>query len=590
MNNLLEQVNKYKTYGLKFVPVNPDTKKPHEKNGHWKGVDWTDDDFTVARAAGIMHKESNIIAVDYDDAAAWNFRSLLPNNTLTIKTVKGYQQFYSYDGDTKVFAFKADRQKGKKIIEVLHNTQSVFLADSRTVINDVEPYKLNNEFEYNSLLFNVGKIGALTYLSKYYPESGAGLRDDYIMRVAGCLVRHSKLSIDEMEDFIERLCIDNKDREIKNRKDKVKRIKQGYDNKKPTYGITELGSFINVDKSIVGNIFNYINEVKVDKVDPYTALSLTDFIAKEFPPKEYLLYPIIEKGSITQIYGKTGVGKTLFTAGLTLSIASGLDFLKYQNHNKSKTPVLIVDGEMTETDLQERMCEFISSYSDRKIVIDTDRIKLITLGLQMNGGIDPLNFESGQKRLEANIKQIEERWNDKPVIILDNLTYLTSLDEKEGAQVKPFMQWLINLRSDGYTIIFLHHETKSTGTSSGSNMKERPINCSIRMRRPEKNEEDQCTLSRVHLMVVTVEKLRGKAIAKYKKDYVACISEDNAEWTYYEIEKAKPKKELAYQYWIDEGHTSWTEDMKKHEEHSISKSQFYKIQNKQKEKDKENII
>ena len=187
---------------------------------------------------------------------------------------------------------------------------------------------------------------------------------------------------------------------------------------------------------------------------------------------------------------------------------------------------------------------------------------------------------------------MSELWNDKPVIILDNLTYLTSLDEKEGAQVKPFMQWLINLRSDGYTIIFIHHETKSTGTSSGSNMKERPINCSIRMRRPEKNEEDQCTLSRVHLMVVTVAvtKYRGKAMTKYKKEYVACISEDNAAWTYYEIQKEKPKKELAYEYWIAEGHTSWTEDMKDHEEHSISKSQFYKIQNKQKEKDKENII
>ncbi len=55
-------------------------------------------------------------------------------------------------------------------------------------------------------------------------------------------------------------------------------------------------------------------------------------------------------------------------------------------------------------------------------------------------------------------------------------------------------------------------------------------------------------------------------------------------------EKEKPKKELAYEYWIAEGHTSWTEEMKDHEEHSISKSQFYKIQNKQKQKDKENII
>lgn len=41
------------------------------------------------------------------------------------------------------------------------------------------------------------------------------------MRVAGCLVRHSKLSVIEMEDFIERLCIDNNDREIKIEKIKL---------------------------------------------------------------------------------------------------------------------------------------------------------------------------------------------------------------------------------------------------------------------------------------------------------------------------------------------------------------------------------
>lgn len=113
MNNLLEQVNKYKTYGLKFVPVDPITKAPITKNGKWKDVEYNDDDFAVARGAGIMHKESNIIAVDYDDAAAWNFRSILPP-TLTIKTVKGYQQFYSYDGETKLFDVKADRKKVKR--------------------------------------------------------------------------------------------------------------------------------------------------------------------------------------------------------------------------------------------------------------------------------------------------------------------------------------------------------------------------------------------------------------------------------------------------------------------------------------------
>ena len=48
--------------------------------------------------------------------------------------------------------------------------------------------------------------------------------------------------------------------------------------------------------------------------------------------------------------------------------------------------------------------------------------------------------------------------------------------------------------------------------------------------------------------------------------------------------KKETEKELAFKYWFIENNIGvWSQDMKDHEEHSISKSMFYKLRNKHQE-------
>ena len=66
--NILEQVKSFNEQGIYCVPVeNVISKKPINKNGVWKGVDWTDQDFLNAEAFGIEHEKSNIVDCDFDD-------------------------------------------------------------------------------------------------------------------------------------------------------------------------------------------------------------------------------------------------------------------------------------------------------------------------------------------------------------------------------------------------------------------------------------------------------------------------------------------------------------------------------------------
>jgi hypothetical protein len=83
--SILEQVREYEKLGIKIVPVIAGDKKPVTKHignfdsegkplYEWKNVSWTEEDYIKAHAGGIIHDQSNIIDVDFDDVApksAW---------------------------------------------------------------------------------------------------------------------------------------------------------------------------------------------------------------------------------------------------------------------------------------------------------------------------------------------------------------------------------------------------------------------------------------------------------------------------------------------------------------------------------------
>jgi hypothetical protein len=63
---ILEQVRSFQSQGIHCVPVeNTITKKPITRNGHWKNVTWTDQDFLNAEAFGIEHEISKILSSSF---------------------------------------------------------------------------------------------------------------------------------------------------------------------------------------------------------------------------------------------------------------------------------------------------------------------------------------------------------------------------------------------------------------------------------------------------------------------------------------------------------------------------------------------
>jgi len=590
--NILDQINKYKSYGFVFIPTNG--KKPKGKfNGNygksgeklfeWKDVNFIDDDFLSADGAGIDHKRSNIVDIDIDNNNALKFTHLLPD-TFSFASPKtdgkiANHFIYKVGCRAKPNKYLSDRHDpSSTIIDFLASTQSVLVGENRNVINDVEPALLD-EYQYKDLQKTVGMISLLTMLDASYPADGS--RNNFVLAVLGSLARHSKLNYDDKVIIVEELCKANHDEDVRERLKQIDYIDKQIDKKENVWGIPELSKQIGKDKAIVGNWFNWVDDEKLRKTTPITAMGLFDFINKSYPPAEYLLYPIVPKGSIVQVFGQEGRGKTQFSTGLAFAISQGKDFLNYKNHSAKKTPVLIVDGEMPENELQERYCSAAQSYGDS---FDPHYIKVATIGEQLNDGYDPINEEFGQERIELVLEQMSESFGQRPLVILDNLTYLTTIQEKDGVEFLSMMKWFIKLRKNGYSIVFIHHATKEGSTSSGSNVKERPIDVNIKITTPE--EADRIANNETQ-MFIELAKIRRWCEPELKNKFIASLSRHTGAWTAHSYQK-RTKGEIAFDYWFNTmGKENYLPEMNaKDAEFKISKTTFqeYKKQHLSKEK------
>lgn len=195
--------------------------------------------------------------------------------------------------------------------------------------------------------------------------------------------------------------------------------------------------------------FKKINEKIID---------YNDFINSKLKPIEYVVYPILPTQGIGFIYAATGVGKTFFTLNLAFSISKGGDFLKY----KCPLPrrVLYVDGEMAFNQLHQRINQIAkqqggSYYPTHLNILTPDKI--------LPFAMPEIDTEEGQTTYDS---LIEERKIE--VVVFDNVSVLSSFDENKSAEWKLIQKWLLKLRSNGKSIILVHHAGKDKNGYRGT--------------------------------------------------------------------------------------------------------------------------
>jgi len=478
-----ENVQKFKSYGFVLTPVikskNPnEDKKPKTKNGTWH-KDWNDQELLDASRIGAFHRDSNIFDVDFDDKEfnAHKFMDLLPPTFTVGKKVNGrpIATHLIYRTKDKV----KDYKKAQPLVELLANTQTIIAGVDRVIINDQEPIYYSAE----DIRAECKLIATFSELYKHSKDLTN--RNEFYYRLGGALARHTEVPMYQRIKYVERLCELTNDNEVKNRVGCIERQQQKFEEgAEDLYGMKELSEFLGANLKY----FDLIKrEEKVEKQEA-TGLSFLnghELTFKKYPKPTYILWPIVAKQQIRQVFAKAGSGKTLMMLHEACAVASGHDFLHFKNKDNKKTPVLYVEGEMDASSVQKRYDDIEVAYQRENKKLNKEFMFFSLLADQKDMYFHSLTRDVGRLNVEITAQQIEKLTGEKPVIYLDNITALTVMQEKEGAEWVELMQWLSRLRNRGYHVTFLHHPTKTGETASGSNIKERSIDIDMKITTPD---------------------------------------------------------------------------------------------------------
>jgi len=212
--------------------------------------------------------------------------------------------------------------------------------------------------------------------------------------------------------------------------------------------------------------------------------TMDDFDAIEFPPARHLIRPWLPQNGLAMIAGWRGTGKTFTAAGIALSVAAGVPFLRWEVPEPQR--VLYVDGEMDPKEMRDdrlrQMRGALRAEAQARV-----RANLFFLSHHVfpETGIPDLSDPASAGR--DIIERAAQRRGVK-LIILDNLSCLCKSGIENDAESWASMQdWLLKLRRAGYTVLFMHHGGKpdSRGRSAqrGTSKREDVLNVSIMLQR-----------------------------------------------------------------------------------------------------------
>lgn len=220
------------------------------------------------------------------------------------------------------------------------------------------------------------------------------------------------------------------------------------------------------------------------------AVSIQEFLALDFPPREMLLAPWLPKQGLAMAYAPRGLGKTHFSLGVAYAVASGGTFMRWVAD--APRGVLFIDGEMPACVLQERLAAIALSHDKEPAA----PLRIVTPDLQPRGMID-LSRPEDQAELAPFLENIS-------LIIADNLSTLCRTGkEKDGDDWLPVQGWALQQRAAGRSVLFIHHSGKN-GEQRGTSRREDVLDTVVALRRPGDYSPDKGATFEVHF-----EKARG---------------------------------------------------------------------------------
>lgn len=270
--------------------------------------------------------------------------------------------------------------------------------------------------------------------------------------------------------------------------------------------------------------------VEVNDSPKLQAISITDFLRYEFPPKESILDPWLPSQGLSLIYAPRGIGKTFLALSIMVAVVSGSKILRW--HAPKPRGVLYIDGEMPGNTMQTRLSHIIASMENEPAA----PLRIITPDIQpLEIGMPNLTTIEGQEAIEPYLNGIS-------LVIVDNISTLCRGGrENDSESWLPVQEWALKLRSRGLSVLFIHHAGKG-GMQRGTSSREDILDTVISLRRPGDYTPNEGAHFEIHF-----EKSRGFHGNDAKPFDVKLVTNPNGmqEWVMKDLEESLTEKVAA---------------------------------------------
>jgi RecA-family ATPase len=180
-----------------------------------------------------------------------------------------------------------------------------------------------------------------------------------------------------------------------------------------------------------------------------------------------ILEPILVEEEAALIFANTGVGKSFFTFGIAVAIATGTDFLGYKASKARK--VQYIDGEMNNRDVGIRLVAAIGERADDDEFMKLLRENLVISNRSSNTSATEQFLDISDKNDVSEIVSTLQK-NEIEVVVFDNYTTLAMSfeDENSSASFQPTLALLAQLKAVNIAPILVHHTAKNGMNYRGS--------------------------------------------------------------------------------------------------------------------------
>ncbi len=180
------------------------------------------------------------------------------------------------------------------------------------------------------------------------------------------------------------------------------------------------------------------------------------FMNIDFPERSFLLDPLIPEQSLSMIHAQRGIGKTYFALEMACAVASGTEFLKWSA--PIPQTVAYFDAELPSTEFYRRLSKSGITEEGKKnlIIVSQEHQKT---------GMPDLSTKHGQDKCLDLLRKVN-------LVVFDNLSSLIRTGDENSAEDQHlFIEFLLQLRRQGISVILIHHSGK-TGQQRGTSRRE----------------------------------------------------------------------------------------------------------------------